>query len=36
MIHGFLGMAGELMPAGDLVAWVAEELRRTASRAMSG
>ena len=29
MIHGFLGMAGELPQTGELVAWIADELQRT-------
>lgn len=29
MIHGFLGMAGELPQTAELVAWLADELRRT-------
>ena len=31
MIHGFLGMAGELSRTGELVAWIADELRGTGS-----
>jgi acetyl esterase len=31
MIHGFLGMAGELPQAGELIAWIVDELRRTES-----
>lgn len=30
MIHGFLGMAGELPHTATLITWIAEQLRRTA------